>query len=377
MDVTHWVYSLGPGIVIRRELGPVCSQGDGFMRPILSRRAFTLIELLVVIAIIAILIALLVPAVQKVREAANRAQCQNNLKQLGLALHNHHDAYKRFPPGRKSAATSEGYNDTTYTPDPIIFNMHGLVALLPYIEQSALYQKFNQNAAFGNFDSAVVSGYPVTGKWHVLASPDAIASGNAALSANSIPLLRCPSDSGNPFINPSSYYSPDLGKGIMAAKTCYDFISHQQGVYEFNYWTHAAIGNRYMFGENSRTRLTDVTDGASNTLAMGEQTLELYNGTTSAWAYAGWASIGIDPVGNWNTTFPAQGLNIWQYGTSPATAIYGRRASWYNAASLHPGGVNFVYADGSVHFINESIDIPSLTYLSRMADGQVIPNPPQ
>jgi prepilin-type processing-associated H-X9-DG protein len=132
-----------------------------------------------------------------------------------------------------------------------------------------------------------------------------------------------------------------------------------------------------MFGENSTTRLTDITDGTSNTLAMGEQTLALYNGVTSSWAYCGWVSVGIDPVGNWNTTFPAQGLNIWNYNHNPPpNNTPGQRATWYNAASLHPGGVNFVFADGSVHFIQQSIDVPSLTYLSRMADGQVIPNPP-
>jgi prepilin-type N-terminal cleavage/methylation domain-containing protein/prepilin-type processing-associated H-X9-DG protein len=342
------------------------------------RSGFTLIELLVVIAIIAVLIGLLVPAVQKVRESAARAQCQNNLKQLGLALHSYHDANKRFPPGRKSAGTSEGNNSAIYAPDPIIYNMHGLVLLLPFIEQGALYQRFNFKAAFGNFSSTVVPGYPVTGTKLLIATPDAVASGNAALSANTIPLLLCPSDNGTPTISPSSYYSPDLGAtGIRAVKTCYDFVSNQQGVYEFNYWSHTSAGNRYMLGENSTTRLTDITDGTSNTLAMGEQTLDLYNGVTSAWAYCGWASIGIDPVGNWNGTVPAQGLNIWQYGTNPGTAIFGRRASWYNAASLHTGGVNFVFADGSVHFISQSIDVPSLTYLSRMADGQVIPNMPE
>jgi prepilin-type N-terminal cleavage/methylation domain-containing protein/prepilin-type processing-associated H-X9-DG protein len=340
------------------------------------RSGFTLIELLVVIAIIAILIGLLVPAVQKVREAAARLQCQNNLKQLGLALHNYHDANKRFPPGRKSTGSSEGYSNPPYSNDPIILNMHGLVFLLPYIEQGPLYQQFNLKAAFGDFLSQQL-GQPGT-KNGVLATPDAIASGNAALSANIIPLLLCPSDGGANVISPSPYYSPDKGNGVKAAKTCYDFIANSGGVGYFNYWSNLSTASRYMFGENSTTRMTDITDGTSNTLAMGEQTLALYNGVTSAWAYSGWVSVGIDPVGTWNTTFPAQGLNIWNYNnnTSPPNNTPGQRASWYNAASLHTGGVNFLFADGSVHFISQSIDIPSLTFLSRMADGQVIPNMP-
>lgn len=109
---------------------------------------------------------------------------------------------------------------------------------------------------------------------------------------------------------------------------------------------------------------------------MGEQTFDLFNGVTSAWAYAGWVSVGIDPVGSWNRTFPAQGLNIWNYNNASPNRV-GQRASWYNAASLHPGGVNFLFADGSVAFIRQGIDIPTLTFLSRMADGQVIPNRPQ
>ncbi len=345
-------------------------------QPPSCRHGFTLIELLVVIAIIAILIGLLVPAVQKVRESAARLQCQNNLKQLGLALHSYHDNYKKFPPGRKSLGNTEGASIATYRPDPVIYNLHGLVLLLPYIEQGSLYRQWNMQGAAGDFLGSKF-GYSMGGA--VLASPDAVASGNAALSAFSIPILLCPSDSGSPTIAPSPYYSPDLGKtGVQAKKTNYDFISQCQVVAYYNWWSHASLGTRYMFGENSTTRITDITDGTSNTLAMGEQTLALYNGVTTSWAYAGWVSVGIDPVGAWNTTYPHQGLNIWNYNNnpSPPNNLPGQRASWYNAASLHTGGVNFVYADGSVHFISESIDVPSLTLLSRMADGQVIPNAP-
>src|SRR5262245_21195375 len=340
---------------------------------------FTLIELLVVIAIIAILIGLLVPAVQKVREAAARAQCQNNLKQLGLACHNYHDAYKKLPPGRKSLGNTQGAVIATYASDPILLNQHGLIYLLPFIEQRNLYARFNLKAATGNFMASQVFGYPLS-PGSVLSTPDAIASGNAPLAAVELSILLCPSDGGDKVIAPGSvHYSPDGTAGKVAAvKTCYDFIAQAQGVNRYNWWRNTTTGTRYIFGENSNATLSQISDGTSNTLLMGEQTLDLFNGVTSAWAYAGWVSVGIDPVGAWNVTYPARGLNIWNYNNNPHPLNNqpGRRASWYNAASWHPGGVNFVFADGSVRFIQETIDIPNLTRLCRMADGEVITNLP-
>ena len=332
------------------------------------RRGFTLVELLVVIAIIGILVGLLLPAVQAAREAARRMQCSNNLKQLGLAIMNYESTYKKLPSGRISPAC---LNTTTITnASKPAQNIHGLATLLPFLEQTALYNQFNWNAPFGDYTRASV----------VLASPSARVSGNARLAATNIPGFLCPSDGGPrkiivPAVN--MIYAPQLDQDntIEASKTCYDFITNAAGLNTYNYWKIVSTDTRNLFGENSWTGFSSIIDGTSNTLAMGEQTLDLINGVTSGWSFIGWVSNGIDPVGRFNTTFPATGLNVWKYNVSALRP--GARASWYNAASMHTGGVQFVYADGSVHFISQSIDEPSLTYLSRMADGQVIPNMPE
>ncbi len=336
---------------------------------------FTLIELLVVIAIIAILIGLLLPAVQKVREAAARTQCQNNLKQLGLACHNYHDANGKMPPGRKSLGTTIGQSISTNPSDPVILNHHGLLYLLPYIEQGNLYAQVNLKAATGNFMSSATFGYPIT-PGSALSVPDAIASGNAALMAVQLKVLLCPSDGGEKTLPIGSvHYSPDgTGGSIAAAKTSYDFIGEAYNLNRYHYWRTSSTSTRYMFGEDNTTTLQSIADGTSNTMMMGEQTLETFNGYTSGWGYAGWVSVGIDPAGAWNLTYPAAGLNVWNYNnnTSPLNNKPGRRASWYTAASLHTAGVNFVFADGSVHFIQQSIDVPNLSRLCRMGDGEVL-----
>ena len=343
------------------------------------RLGFTLVELLVVIAIIGVLIALLLPAVQAAREAANRSSCLNNLKQLGLANHNFHDTYGNFPPGRKSLGNTQGAVIAQFPSDPIVLNHHGLIYLLPYIEQGVVKDKFNLKAASGNFMAPAVFGYPIS-PGTVLSTPDAIASGNAALAGIQLKSLLCASDGAQKYIAPGSvHYSPDGTAGqVTAIKTNYDFIAEDNGVNRYNWWRYTTLGTRYIFGENSETRIAEITDGTSSTLLMGEQTLELFNGVTTGWSYAGWVSVGIDPVGNWNVTFPPTGLNVWNYNnnTSPLNNKRGRRASWYNAASLHPGGVNFAFADGSVRFVSQTVDVPTLTWLSRESDGQVVTNVP-
>ncbi len=336
------------------------------MRRSRSVAGFTLVELLVVIAIIGILVGLLLPAVQAAREAARRMQCSNNLKQLGLALHNYESTYKRLPSARMSIGFAQN-KPTTNLPDPLTKNGHGLVPLLPFLEQTNIFNRFDQRGAFGNY---------VTIGNVVPPTLDAIASGNAAVSANVIPTFVCPSDFTAPTDTPNASYSPDLGTNtsLNYAKTSYDFVAPCLSLRFFNYHRSLSADSRYLFGENSYARFSEATDGLSNTLAMAEQTLSTFNGRTSAWAFAGWVSVGVDPVGNFNVTFPSQGLNIWNYNnsTNPLNNVRGRRASWYHSASLHTGGVQAVSGDGSVRFISQTVDTPTLTYYCRMADGQTV-----
>jgi prepilin-type N-terminal cleavage/methylation domain-containing protein/prepilin-type processing-associated H-X9-DG protein len=323
------------------------------------RSAFTLIELLVVIAIIAILIALLVPAVQKVREAAARSQCQNNLKQLGVALHNYEGVNKRFPPAGKSYGWCT-HTPPTFSRDAQAFNLHGLVLLLPYLEQQGLYASYDSSAASQGY---MINGAPPAGGATITAR-------NAALAATFLAILRCPVDTGEPAEPTAVHYTIDVGNPLRGIKTNYDF-SVQYWEWRCNAWANTA-STRRMFGENSTARPTDITDGLSNTIAMGETTLECVNGTTPAWAYRGWVQVGIDPA----PSMHGGGINVWQSPwTNPPDPTRtqaprpGKVGSWSWPGSLHPDGCNFLLGDGSVRFFSETTPFATMTALARPADG--------
>jgi len=334
-----------------------------------ERRGVTLVEMLVVIAIIGVLVGLLLPAVQSARESSRRAQCGNNLKQLGIACHTYLAARGMFPPGGRGYGFQQLYPHKQGTPDDTILNMNGMLLLLPAIDQQALYNQFNMKAAFGN--SNPNSGRP-------LQSPDAVASGNAALTVNVIPSLNCPSDTENRFMvtnNAGELPTATANSPIKPVKTNYDFVSNLQDFRTFNFWRdHQKRHERYMFGENSTTTPGHVRDGLSNTFMMGERTLRsITNRDSSAnWAYRGSQQVGLDPVGSYcSAAVPVQGLNIWMNGTI-VTPKVGIRGCWYRVASLHPRGCNFVFADGAVRFITEDVPVATLESLSRMADGGTV-----
>lgn len=311
-----------------------------------TRRAgFTLIELLVVIAIIAVLIALLLPAVQQARESARRTQCKNNLKQLGLALHNYHDSASVLPPAHIGRCTTPRLNAT------------GLTMLLPYFDQAILYGQYNSNGCASTYPSAT----PGT----TLASDDPTTNGNAAVVKRIVQAFLCPSDSASPMIAAatSSYGISATNTGTGGAKTNYDFITYGSAyISSCEDWVNQAQGVRRMFGDNSRCTLTDIKDGTSNSVMMGETTRDVANGGTNAWGYRGWVMVGLD--------LAAYPINNWTYGAT----VYpqGKLGSWAYSGSLHTGGAHFLMADGSVRFINENIDTVTRQRLAYMSDGQVV-----
>ena len=320
-----------------------------------SRKGFTLIELLVVIAIIAVLIALLLPAVQQAREAARRSQCKNNLKQLGLALHNYHGTHQVFP----ASTYSQGHCDHG-TADPVTRNVSGFVMMLPFLELGNLYDQYDMNAAACD---------NINGTGNAVVAPfDPVTSGNAAVVSQPLAAFTCPSENQNPLM-PSSGSGAivSAGSDFEGAKTSYDFSVWYGTYYNCNCWRGRPTDAKRMFGGNSNARMGDVTDGTSNTVAISETRMDVYNGHPPAWGYRGYTMIGID--------IHRRGLNytVWPPPSYPtSTDRSPMLGDWASAGSMHVGGCHMLLADGSVHFISESINQNTLLYLGCMSDGEVV-----
>lgn len=314
-----------------------------------ERDGFTLIELLVVVAIIGILVSLTLPAVLAARESARRISCANKLKQIGLALHEHHSVYNRFTPagvgyGWCQYPQSHGSNQ--------VLNSNGLISLLPFMDQQSHYDQLDLKKCTSNLTSGTSSSTAAVG---ILAG-DAVASGNAEVISQPLEIFSCPSDPGDPFLPEGGIYGIKDGGGYQAAKTNYDFSVASD--LTCNQWRIAPSRTRRMFGENSCARFADISDGSSNTIAVSETLKEVYNGRCAAWGFRGWAMPGVD--------FGAYPINRWH------NSKRGRLESWGHPGSLHPGGLHVLLADGSTRFVSESLAAKVKEQLAAMADGQPV-----
>ena len=314
-------------------------------------RAFTLIELLVVIAIIAILISLLLPAVQKVREAANRMKCSNNLKQMGIAMHAYHSSFEVFPPG----ATTDGANPGTYY-------MTWTVYLLPYLEQNALYQQWVQTNAH-------------------TANP-----GNKTVEQTFLKAYTCPSDT-----NANQLLTPETGSPPFAFATgSYKCMAGKCDgknnlFFDIGYslpslaWRGPLhiVGTAGNLAGLSPESVSTITDGTSNTLMVGEYGTKSHNTSaasrTTFWAFA-YTSYNMGSA-NTNPTGSEYLIGDFDYCNGIATAAgdpNGCKRGW---GSFHPGGSNFLLCDGSVRFLSAAIDTTTVfPALATIQGGEVVPN---
>lgn len=311
------------------------------------RTGFTLVELLVVIAIIGILVALLLPAVQAAREAARRMSCSNNMKQLGIALHNYHDTYKKFPYRQGGTGTTGGNSNLNNNN-----RLGGLVFLLPFVEQAPLYDQISGGGGVSNYGTMGPAPWITTNWPHWRAT---------------IPVFNCPSQPGiNLDAIGDTNYAMCVGDSVAAITGT------------------NTTQNRGVFMRNISFGFRDVTDGTSNTIAYGE-----ISNPTARDVRGGVAEATFTTSTNAPETCQAQrdpnkknqyvtGVTVrtwrgfrWTDGivsasgfqtilppNSPSCSQSAWDGSWglYSAGSFHPGGVQVTLVDGAVRFIPETID---------------------
>jgi prepilin-type N-terminal cleavage/methylation domain-containing protein len=328
---------------------------DSFQMKKLSRRSgFTLIELLVVIAIIAILISLLLPAVQQAREAARRSQCKNNLKQIGLALHNYHDTHSVFPPG----AIAVRYTGVAVAPsdaEPGRTSVAGGWAwstfILPFLEQAPLYQSLNPNG--NNFPLA----------------PN-------QFSRTVLSVYQCPTEA-----SPQIHFATPMGgngSNDGHARSSYPAVAGSGA--NADYANKTSQNTRGILWYNSKSSLRDVTDGTSNTMIVAER---FWDGGDSE-KRRGCVWIGKAPGSNPGDVGNKYS-NLIRVDNSPSWLINGTNNN--AAASMHGGvsqvpaggssqkggyGIQVLNGDGSVRLLSENLHGPTWQALGQMADGEVL-----
>ena len=318
-----------------------------------SRSAFTLVELLVVIAIIGILVALLLPAVQAAREAARRMSCQNNNKQLGLALHNFHDTFKHFPAGAQ--------NDVLPVPIPTpiayIRGTSWLTFILPQIEQQAIYNSYNFAVAYNTAANYAVGGNEI--KAFKCPSGNNLRSGNGAevFGTNN---LACHTTHYYGVMGPSSRTSPSV---VVFGGVTYNYVVGNPTANDA-YATDGVLG-QYRDTTGSVTTghfgsIAEITDGTSNTMMVGERSMFLPPGQANdfrAWTRGNNGGSGATK----NVTYPIGSTHY--NGSNNFNDI--------SFGSSHPGGCNFVLGDASVRFMSKTIDFGLYRALASVRHGEV------
>jgi len=304
------------------------------------KTAFTLIELLVVIAIIGVLIALLLPAVQQAREAARRTQCRNNLKQLGLALHNYHDAHLQFPPGVQWPGGIYSFPRTGFA-----------ILLMPYLEQSPLYNQYN-------FTSGSLSWYFQHG---------------ATVTPQVIPAWRCPSD--------IAVNSVSINTGSPGGVRIYS-IGNYNGM-AGRFVNDMLVSNLYAFRRNKGVKISDITDGTSNTVVMAEYVGSVNsNGDGATADFRG--IIWTDQEGRpfvWCELPPNSNLPDVMYPNQcqdnplqnrPCIDSSDQMLRTVASRSMHVGGVQILLGDGSVRFVSQNLNLATWRAMATISGGEVL-----
>ncbi|UUO07772.1 DUF1559 domain-containing protein [Blastopirellula sp. J2-11] len=328
-----------------------------------GRQGFTLVELLVVIAIIGVLIALLLPAVQQAREAARRMSCSNNLKQMGIALHTYHDTFGSFPPAAtlNYSTSSSGGGDWITS---------GNAALLPFLEQGNLKDLYDSTEPWEDQSSVVAQ--------------------------TVVDTFVCPSNAGDKTLTLEFLSASGYSVGSKLAITTYLFSRGGYLGWCSNPRT-APAAERGMFDVNSKTRLADVRDGSSNTIAMGEGATGKRGEIGEGWGSTT-VSTTMIPGQAWMVPTPIPSDFV-SAGVPYSASIYGSTYEKINKypvtssymdvdsmtdcvgnttdtisgfRSYHPGGALFLFGDSSGHFISETINMTTYRGLSTMAGNEVV-----
>jgi prepilin-type N-terminal cleavage/methylation domain-containing protein/prepilin-type processing-associated H-X9-DG protein len=319
------------------------------------RNGFTLVELLVVIAIIGILIALLLPAVQAAREASRRAACTNNLKQIGLANLNYESAKKKYPPGRLNV--NDGNDCAPYATATNIA-ASGFVLILPFIEDSGLYV----TAAFEN-----------GGIWDST-NPAWRDAARLAMIQVRPPVYVCPTSTFEPFVTDTNNWLGFGAPAITAATGSYALCTGRLGPGTTGSPTGTAqkCSNTgiYLYGRVVRRR--ELTDGTTKTFVAGEVRDAHQWQSLNVWSYATRLNSILRTTSNNPNTLPCLPQNAGFCGSFFADARGHLNSAF---ASEHPGGVNFVFADGHVSFVSDNIALDVYQAASTIAKGEAFPAP--